>query len=40
MPRQVITIDQETLRANVEHNIKRFEHVIVANGIHMEQIYD
>ena len=36
IPHHVISIDRETLRTTVEHNIKRFEYMIIANGIHIE----
>ncbi|GBM41904.1 hypothetical protein AVEN_13622-1 [Araneus ventricosus] len=36
--RHVATIDRETLRATVEYAITRFEHVLQANGMHIEQI--
>ena len=39
-PRHVSSIDRENLRATVEHAITRFEHVIDANGMHIEQIND
>ena len=40
IPRHVSSIDRETLRATVEHTVTHFEHMIDANVMHIEQIYD
>ena len=38
IPHHVSSTDRETFRAIVEHAVTRFEHMINANGMHIEEI--
>ena len=40
IPSHVSSIDRETLCAILECGVTHFEHVIDANGMHIEQIYE